>query len=606
GGVGIAAIQIAKWLGAEIFATAGSDEKRDFLRLLGVDHVFDSRSLAFADEILAQTQQQGVDVVLNSLAGEAINRNFRVLKPFGRFLELGKRDFYENTKVGLRPFRNNISYFGIDADQLMQVRPELTRSLFAELMALFVEGVLHPLPYHVFAAEDIVDAFRYMQQARQIGKIIVTYRNGISLVHALAPPRQQHLQLAPEATFLVTGGLSGFGLRTAQWLVGLGTRHLVLISRSGAEAVAAQEAVADMQAQGVTVWARACDVTQADALAALLAEMADGLPPLKGIVHAATVIEDGLVRTMDAGQLQRVLAPKVLGAQYLHELTQSLPLAYFILFSSATTLFGNPGQGNYVAANASLEALAQHRRSLGLPATCVRWGAIDDVGFLARNEKLKAALQSRMGGSAIQSAVALDVLASLLLNDRSGLGVMELDWNALARFLPSADSPKFSELARSAGQGDGDDVSADDIQRTLAELSDADLLATLIDMLKSEVGEILRIAPDKIDATRSIYEMGLDSLMGVELVVALESRFGTRLPVMALSQSPTITKLAERIIVQLKGYEDQDLVTEAQTALAQTQQLAAQHGSEESAAFISDLVAETQARPLGGQDRMIP
>ena len=187
GGVGIAAIQIAKWMGAEIYVTAGSDEKRDFLRLLGVDHIFDSRSLAFADEILAQTGGKGVDVVLNSLAGEAINRNFRVLKPFGRFLELGKRDFYENTKIGLRPFRNNISYFGIDADQLMQARPDLTRSLFAEVMALFTEGVLHPLPYHVFEAEDIVDAFRYMQQARQIGKIVITYRNGISHVHTPRP-----------------------------------------------------------------------------------------------------------------------------------------------------------------------------------------------------------------------------------------------------------------------------------------------------------------------------------------------------------------------------------------------------------------------------------
>ena len=218
GGVGIAAIQLAKWIGAEIYVTAGSDEKRDFLRLLGVDHIFDSRSLAFADEILAQTDGKGVDVVLNSLAGEAINRNFRVLKPFGRFLELGKRDFYENTKIGLRPFRNNISYFGIDADQLMQSRPDLTRSLFAEVMTLFTEGVLHPLPYHVFEAEDIVEAFRYMQQARQIGKIVITYRNGISHVHTPAPATRKPLVLAADATYLVTGGLGGFGLRTAQWL----------------------------------------------------------------------------------------------------------------------------------------------------------------------------------------------------------------------------------------------------------------------------------------------------------------------------------------------------------------------------------------------------
>ena len=189
GGVGIAAIQVAQWCGAQIYATAGSDEKRDFLRLLGVEQVFDSRSLAFADEILAVTGGRGVDVVLNSLAGEAINRNLRVLKPFGRFLELGKRDFYENTRIGLRPFRNNISYFGIDADQLMNEQPELTRRLFAEVMALFEERVFHPLPYRTFEAEEIVDAFRYMQQARQIGKIVVTYEAGIP-----APATALHAQ----------------------------------------------------------------------------------------------------------------------------------------------------------------------------------------------------------------------------------------------------------------------------------------------------------------------------------------------------------------------------------------------------------------------------
>ena len=152
GGVGLAAIQVAKWCGAEVFATAGSDEKRNFLRLLGADHVFDSRSLAFGEQILQVTSGSGVDVVLNSLAGEAINRNFRVLKPFGRFLELGKRDFYENTRIGLRPFRNNISYFGIDADQLMRERPESTQRLFGEVLRLFRQRVFHALPYQTFEA----------------------------------------------------------------------------------------------------------------------------------------------------------------------------------------------------------------------------------------------------------------------------------------------------------------------------------------------------------------------------------------------------------------------------------------------------------------------
>lgn len=605
GGVGIAAIQVAKWMGAEIFVTAGSREKRDFLRLLGVDHIFDSRSLAFADEIMDLTAGQGVDVVLNSLAGEAVRRNFGILKPFGRFLELGKRDFYENTRIGLRPFRNNISYFGIDTDQLMQVRPELTRRLFAEVMDLFAEGVLHPLPYLTFEAEEVIDAFRYMQQARHIGKIVVTYRNGISGATMAQPPARPSLVLPEDGTYLVTGGLGGFGLRTAQWLVERGARHLVLISRSGpasAEAKAALEAFAQ---QGVQVCARACDVTDRAALRALLVEIGITLPPLKGIVHAATVIEDGLIRSMNREQIRRVLRPKVLGAYLLHELTRTMPLDFFILFSSATTLFGNPGQGNYVAANSCLEALAEQRRTAALPATCVCWGAIEDVGFLARNTEIREALQGRMGGAAIQSAAALAILEDLLVTGRSGLGVMEIDWHALSRFLPSAASPKFGELARSAGKSEREEGGADVLQRMLEELSDEELLQACIDMLKSEVGEILRMAPDKLDPNRSMYDMGLDSLMGVELVGALESRFGIRLPVLTLSQNPTIAKLAEYIIGQLKGGDQTGQEREEQAMLDQVRHLADQHGSDSSVVAIEQLAEDLQESDQGTTTRII-
>ena len=599
GGVGIAAIQVAKWLGAEIYATAGSDEKRDFLRLLGVDHIFDSRSLCFADQILAQTGGQGVDVVLNSLAGEAINRNFQVLKPFGRFLELGKRDFYENTKVGLRPFRNNISYFGIDADQLMLVHPQLTRTLFAEIMALFAEGVLHPLPYHTFEAEDVVDAFRYMQQARQIGKIVITYHHGIHRPHNPAPGTRQPLQLAADACYLVSGGLRGFGLRAAEWLASKGARHLLLISRSGPQTLEAQEAIARLEAQGVSVHAAACDVTDRNALAALLAETATTLPPLQGIVHAAALIDDRLVRNIDADQIRSVLAPKVLGAHHLHELTRDRMLDLFVLFSSATTPFGNPGQASYVAANACLEALAEHRRAIGLCATCVGWGPIDDVGFLARNEKIKEALQSRMGGSALKSSIALDALEAMLLAQRSGLAVLELDWQALRRFLPTAASPKFRELAWHTEDGGDQEDHSEDIQRLLAELPDEQLLAAFVDLLRKEIGEILRVAPDKIDANRSLYDMGLDSLMGVELVVALEARFGIRLPVMALTQSPTIMKLAERVIQQLRGSgeggDKESAADETNGILAQTQEITRQQGADMSAESIAAVARDVQS-----------
>jgi NADPH:quinone reductase-like Zn-dependent oxidoreductase len=232
GGVGIAAIQLAKYIGAQVFATAGSEDKRAFVELLGANHVFDSRSLSFADDILVLTEGKGVDVVLNSLAGEAIRRNLSILKPFGRFLELGKRDFFENTPLGLRPFRNNISYFGIDADQILTARPQLAARLFSEVMELFYNGSLSPLPCRIFNADRVVDAFRFMQQSRHIGKVVVSYAKTNLKVETHTPMREQPV-FSKASTWLVTGGLSGFGLESARWLAKCGAGHLVLVSRNG-------------------------------------------------------------------------------------------------------------------------------------------------------------------------------------------------------------------------------------------------------------------------------------------------------------------------------------------------------------------------------------
>jgi NADPH:quinone reductase-like Zn-dependent oxidoreductase/acyl carrier protein len=581
GGVGLAAIQIAKWCGAEIHATAGTDEKRDFLRLLGATEVYDSRSLAFADQILEATGGSGLDVVLNSLSGEAVHQNLRVLKPFGRLLELGKRDFYENTKIGLRPFRFNISYFGIDADQLMQVHPERTSKLLGEVMELFAKGILTPLPYTTFEADDIVAAFRYMQHSRQIGKIVITYQNGIPDPVAPIPQAPPSLELQPDDTFLVTGGLGGFGLRTAEWLAEKGCRNLLLVSRSGPVAMEAKHAVARMREAGVTVHAVACDITDRNAFSSLLAEAGRTLPPLKGVVHAAMVIDDALLRTMSRQQFQKVFAPKVAGAIHLHELTRQLALKYFVLFSSATTFFGNPGQGNYVAANFWMEALARKRRIMGLPATSVSWGPIDDVGYLARNPAIKDALQHRMGRRPLTSDQALCALETLLVQDRSGVGVLRLDWNSVSRSLPTAGSPRFSELADSMGEGKKTGCDIADVQERIAQLSGAELLLYIIEQVKIEVGEILRIPNERLGADGSLHDLGMDSLMGAELAVALENRFGAKIPAMAIGEDPTIAGIAEKLIAILKGGSSTDGPEAADSLTERIQLVAAQQGADD-------------------------
>lgn len=602
GGVGLAAIQIAKWRRAEIFATAGSPEKRQFLKMLGVDHVLDSRTLRFADDVMTLTQGQGVDVVLNSLAGEAINRNFSVLRPFGRFLELGKRDFYENTRIGLKPFRNNISYFGVDADQLMNDRPDLTRRLFSEVIALFEQGILHALPYTSFEARDVEDAFRFMQQSQQIGKIVVTYRNALPAASQGEPSdaANRKLTLTSDGSYVVSGGLGGFGLRTAQWLVNNGARHLILLGRSGVSTDEARSGIAEMQLLGSKVTALACDVTDIDQLRRCLAPWRESI---RGIVHAAAVIEDSLVRNLTPESLTRVIAPKVVGAGNLHEISNGLELDFFVLYSSATTLFGNPGQSAYVAANSWLEGLARWRRANGLPATCMLWGAIEDAGFLARHTQIRESLQQRMGGKALPADVALEALGTALVEGQAAeVAVLEFDWQALARFLPSSGAPRFSDLARDfSGTSAIDQV--DDFADIAKQLDDAQLMERLVDMIRSELGQILRIAPEKLHAGKSVYDMGLDSLMAVELVVALEARLSVRLPVMALSESPTIDKLADKMKSILRTGATED----GEATHAQVLELARQHDADSTPEEIDALVRSMDQLPhLSNQSILSP
>lgn len=574
GGVGIAAIQLAKYLGAEVFATAGSDEKRDFVRLLGADHVFDSRSLAFADDILAVTHGEGVDVVLNSLAGEAIRRNLSVLKPFGRFLELGKRDFFENTPIGLRPFKDNISYFGIDADQLLTGRPQLAARLFREIMTLFREGALTPLPSRVFPADRVVDAFRTLQQARHIGKVVVSFADARPELERPAVARAP-LRLAKDSTWIVTGGLSGFGLESARWLAAHGVGHLVLVGRRGLDTPGAKEAIDDLAAQGVAVQVFSCDITDREAVTRMVEQVRKTCPPIKGVLHAAAVFDDALVQNLDAARMETVIAPKLLGAWNLHQATLDVPLEHFVLYSSITTAIGNPGQANYVAANAGLEGLAAMRRHMGLPAVCVGWGPIGDAGYLARNEAVRDSLAQRLGKPPLRTQQALDELDCLLLQGGT-LAVANFDWNTLARLLPSAPHGRFAVLNR----GLKNSVSSDnetDFRTLIAGKSPEEVAIIVRRLVVQEVAQILAIDADRIDPTRSLHDLGFDSLMAVELALGLEQRFGIQLPVMMLNESPTAEKVTQRIVERLLGGADERDSTASPVDVV-VQGMAVQHG----------------------------
>jgi NAD(P)-dependent dehydrogenase (short-subunit alcohol dehydrogenase family) len=276
GGVGLAAIQIALWRGARVIATAGSPERRRLLTSLGAEHVFDSRSGAFAEDVRRVTGE-GVAVVVNSLSGEAMERSIGILRPFGRFVELGKRDYVANTHIGLRPFRRNLSYYGVDLDQLLIDEPATSKLLMRSVMRLFERGELVPLPYRAFDAGETIEAFRMMQSSGHVG------------------------------------------LETARWLAAKGARNILLVGRSGAASIAAREALASLAAQGVRVRAEAIDVGDKAALQRLFARFGRDLPVLCGVIHAAMVLDDSLVANITAEKAERVFRPKVAGADHLDQ-----------------------------------------------------------------------------------------------------------------------------------------------------------------------------------------------------------------------------------------------------------------------------------------------
>ena len=337
GGVGLAAIQVARQLGAEIYATAGSKEKRDFLHTLGVRHVSDSRSLAFAEDIRAWTGGAGVDVVLNSLGGDALAVGVGLLAPYGRFVEIGKLDIYANNRLGLRAFRNNLSFFAVDIDRLLVERADFAGSLSHKILEQFQDRRLFPLPHRVFPSARLADAFRYMAKAKHIGKIVVSLQD--AEISRRQPARaKEPIAIRPDATYLVAGGLGGLGLAVARWLADAGARHLFLFGRSGASSEEARTTLATLRQEGVEVRVAQADVTSENDVRTVLDEVSHSMPPIHGIIHVAMVLDDAPLAEMSNFRMRQSLAPKVQGAWNLHRLTKEMPLDFFILFSSMSAL----------------------------------------------------------------------------------------------------------------------------------------------------------------------------------------------------------------------------------------------------------------------------
>ena len=556
GGVGMAAVQLAQRVGAEIFATAGSPEKRAFLKSLGVQHVMDSRSLAFADEILQITNNEGIDIVLNSLTGDFIPKSLAVLRAGGRFLEIGKSGIWDEGKVTeLRP---DVSYHVIYLGQTLANDPALVRSLFCSILESIAKRDLKPLPFRAFTLENAIDAFRYMARARHIGKVVIT-QTADGVETAVAGPAAPLIDA--DASYLVTGGLGALGLHVAKWLVDRGARNLLLVGRRD-PSTAAREIIDSLERTGARIHTRRCDISRQEDVRSLLDAIAEqSMPPLRGVVHSAGVLDDDTLLKLNWHRFSTVMAPKIDGSWNLHQLTKNLQLDFFVLFSSLASVFGNAGQGNYSAANSFLDALAHHLRALGLPSLSINWGAWADTGMAAALGSSGEKRMTRLGMSAIAPGPGMETMERLLHNGYTQATVAPIEWRKFLSQIQIAEVPPFfSEIAEAErSSGDLDDTpeeSAAASKESKKALTQKDLIAAdpaerqkmLQSYLDGQLARLLGLPSSKLKAQEPLINFGFDSLMAVEMKSRIEADLGVVVSVAHLLQGLSMAQVATRII----------------------------------------------------------
>jgi NADPH:quinone reductase-like Zn-dependent oxidoreductase/acyl carrier protein len=543
GGVGMAAVAIAHHLGAEVFATA-HPSKWDALEAMGIDrdHIASSRDLGFAEAFGVPVAGRGrIDVVLNSLAGDFVDASLALLAPGGRFVEVGKTDVRDPAEVAAD--HPGVTYTQYDVWTLAEAAvAERTGTVLAGIVDLLDRGGLAQPPIRTWPLDQAQEAFRFMSQARHVGKIVLT-RPGLD----------------PEGAVLITGGTGTLGRLVARHLVERhGVRHLVLTSRRGRRAAGADELVGELEELGACVTVAACDAADRSALAEVLDGIAAGPRPLRAVVHAAGLVEDGLVSSLTAESLDRVLAPKALGAWHLHSLSleRGLDLSAFVLFSSASGAAGTGGQGNYAAANVFLDTLAEHRRRSGLPGMSLAWGQWEEVsGTTGQLNELDSARLRGSGFVPLTTEAALGLFDASLGRSEPVVMPIHIDMPALRKtarkaLLPAlwhrlAGSPTRHASTLTAAQPATD---RSELLRRLETTSDVERLRVLVEVVQAEVAAVLgHMRPDAVETDSAFKDLGFDSLTALELRNRLNILTGLRLPATLAFDHPTVTQLSQQL-----------------------------------------------------------
>ncbi|MFE0422631.1 SDR family NAD(P)-dependent oxidoreductase, partial [Streptomyces sp. NPDC058953] len=543
GGVGMAAVQVAQHLGAEVFATA-SRPKWDAVAGLGVarERIASSRDLTYRDTFLGATEGAGMDVVLNSLSGDFVDASLDLLPRGGRFIEMGKADVRDPEVVA--GDHTGVAYRSFD---LMESGPDRLQEMLGELLALFGQGALKLSPVRSWDIRQSQDAFRFLREGRNIGKVVLTVPTPARL----------------DGHVLITGGTGGLGAELARHLAEGGAEQLLLVSRRGPAAEGAAELAADLEALGVSVRVEPCDVSDREQVARRLDSLDE---PLTAVVHAAGLLDDGVVESMTADQVARVMGPKVDAAWHLHELTADMELSAFVLFSSVASLIGSPGQANYAAANAALDALAARRRASGLPATSLAWGLwANEAGMAGQLGEADFARLQRMGVRPLSAELGLELLDHALELDQPLLAPVRLDLAALrgqaaAGMLP----PLLRGLVRAPAQEAG---AGESLAERLAGVAEADREEFVLTLVRTQVAAVLgHDAPDAVEPERPLQEMGFDSLSAVELSNRISRVTGLQVESTLVFDHPAAGAIARHLLTLVEpeaGAATAEAATEA-------------------------------------------
>jgi acyl transferase domain-containing protein/NADPH:quinone reductase-like Zn-dependent oxidoreductase/NADP-dependent 3-hydroxy acid dehydrogenase YdfG/acyl carrier protein len=552
GGLGQAFVEMSQLAGAEVFVTVGSAEKKKFIMDrfgLAEERILYSRDMSFASDVMRLTGGRGVDVIVNSLAGEALRQSWTCIAPYGRFVELGQRDITINTRLDMAPFARNASFTAYNLAYTMRSEPQAVRNVLVEVLALFSRGALRgPDPLETYNFSELQQAFRKMQTGRHMGKLVAIAKSDDMIKHI--PVTTRGPLLRSDAAYLLVGGLGGIGRATALWMASRGARHLIFLNRSGLESEAARSTVSALQAAGCTATVYACDVADAAQLASTMDKARQQLPPIRGVIQGAMVLRDCMLDKMSLEDYLAVLRPKLHGTWNLHA---HLPtdMDFFLMESSISGIIGNTSQGAYAAGNTFLDAFARYRRSHGQPATTIDIGAVSGIGAIAQNEELKEAMQ-RQGFDFTDETRLMQLLEFAIGNSTrephhahiiTGLGAWHPETS-----LPALSTSMFSHYRMLSSCATNISNSNDTLRQTLKQSKNVAsavdvILAALVDQIVSHTG----VPIENVSTSQSLQDYGIDSLAAVELRNWLSKEMESIVPIFELLAAESLAVLATKI-----------------------------------------------------------